>query len=463
MTAPTTVDAPYSTPGIFSPRYRTATSGILLVITLIAFEGMSIGAAMPAISKDLQAIDLYGWSFSAFLMAGLFVTVMAGQWSDRRGHALPFLLGVAVFVAGMIIAGAAVNKGMFIAARAVQGFGGGAVIVASYVMIARVYRPDARPKIFAALSSAWVVPALIGPSVGGLVAGTVGWRWVFYGIVPLVIPALLMLLPALRAKDEPKAAAGDAVRRAGPVAMTLAAAGAAVGAGVLLYGVGVLHRQPPIGLAACAAGLLLLGLSLPRLLPAGSLRLRRGLPTTVVMRGLLSGPFFCVNSFIPLMLQEVRDFSDTAAGVALTTGALGWSAGAYLQSRGVVRRERLIMFGAVAVTAGILLTALAVIPAVPGWIAVPAWVVAGLGMGMGISSVNVTTMAQSSDAEQGANSASLQVTDTLGASLAIGFGGALINFVGHDDIATGFVAISLVMAVLGTFAAIVAGRVRVRT
>ncbi|RBQ14866.1 MFS transporter [Spongiactinospora rosea] len=471
MTVPTTVDAPYSPQGIFSPQYRTATSGILLTITLIAFEGMSIGAAMPAISTDLQAIDLYGWSFSAFLMAGLFVTVMAGQWSDRRGPALPFLLGVAVFVAGMIMAGAAANKGMFIAARAVQGFGGGAVIVACYVMIARVYRPDARPKIFAALSSAWVVPALIGPSVGGLVAGTVGWRWVFFGIVPLVIPALLMLLPALRAKkDEPKAAAdpGDAggaapVRRGGPVVMTLSAAGAAVGAGVLLYGVGDLHLHLPIGLAACAVGLVLLGLSLPRLLPTGSLRLRRGLPTTVVMRGLLSGPFFCVNSFIPLMLQEVRGFSDAAAGVALTTGALGWSAGAYLQSRGFVRRERLIMFGAVAVTAGIALTALAVSPAVPGWVAVPAWVVAGFGMGMGVSSVNVTTMAQSSDAEQGANSASLQVTDTLGASLAIGFGGALINFVGHDDIATGFVTVSAVMAVLGIFAAIVAGRVRVRT
>ncbi|MDF5752591.1 MFS transporter [Spongiactinospora sp. TRM90649] len=467
MTAPTTENAPYIPPRIFGPQYRTATIGILLVVTLIAFEGMSIGAAMPAIAADLNAKDLYGWSFSAFLMSGLLATAITGQWADRRGHALPFVFGVTVFVAGMVLAGEANGKEIFIASRAVQGFGGGAAIVASYVMIAKVYDPSVRPKIFAALSSAWVVPALIGPSVGGLVADTVGWRWVFRGIVPLVVPALLMLLPALRAKGDAQAGdSGDdarAVRRGGPVMVTLAAAGTAFGAGVLLYGVDNLHLNLPLGLGACAVGLVVFAAGLPRLLPKGTLRLRRGLPTTIVMRGLLAGAFFGVNSFIPLMLQDVHGYSSTAAGIALTTGALGWSAGAYLQSRGFIDHERMIMLGAMGVTAGIVLTALAVVPGVPGWITVPAWVVAGLGMGMGISSVNVTTMHQSSDEEQGANSASLQVMDTLGGALMIGLGGALINVVGHDDTATGFGVIAASMVGLGIVASIVARRVRVPT
>ncbi|GGK74263.1 MFS transporter [Planomonospora parontospora subsp. parontospora] len=459
MTAPKTLDTPYAPPRIFGPRYRTATLGILLVVTLIAFEGMSIGAVMPDVSKDLDALDLYGMSFSAFLIAGLFANVAAGLWSDRRGHAVPFLLGVALFVTGMVMAGAAGSKEVFIAARAVQGLGGGAVIVAIYVMIVRVYPPEARPRVFAGLSSAWVLPALVGPGLGGLIADTVGWRWVFYGIVPLVVPALVMLLPALRGGDgdTPEPGTGP---RSRPLRMTLAALATAAGGGTLLYGVERLDTAPLPGGAATAAGLVLLAAGLPRLLPPKALRFGRGLPTTVMMRGVLASAFFGVNAFIPLVLKEEFGFSTTQAGVALTIGALGWSGGSYLQTRREFDRPTLVRLGATAVTAGILLTALALLPGMTGWIMAPAWMVAGFGMGIGTTSVSITTMRQSPDDEQGANSAALQVVDTLGGALTIGFGGVLVNLIGHDDIATGYTAIIAMTAAIGVLGTAVAGRMR---
>ncbi|MFF5209737.1 MFS transporter [Streptosporangium sp. NPDC000396] len=459
MTVPKTVDAPYTPPRIFGPDYRTASLGILLVVTLIAFEGMSIGAIMPAVSKDLDALDLYGMSFSAFLIAGLFANVAAGLWSDRRGHAWPFLLGVALFVAGMVLAGSAGSKEVFIAARAVQGLGGGAVIVAIYVMIARVYDPAVRPRVFAALSAAWVLPALVGPGLGGIIAQTAGWWWVFYGIVPLVIPAMVMLLPALRTGEGP-APEPSTGPRSRPLAMTLAATATASGAGVLLYGVDRLHTTPVPGGIATAAGLALLAVGLPRLLPPRALRFGRGLPTTVMMRGVLSSAFFGVNAFIPLMLTKVHRFSVTEAGVALTLGALGWSTGSYLQTRRSYDRPLLVRIGATAVTSGILLTLLALVPGVTGWVTVPAWVVAGFGMGIGVTSVSVTAMRQSPDAEQGANSAALQVVDTLGSALTIGFGGVLINLIGHNDIATGYTTIIALTAAVGLLGVTVSGRMR---
>ncbi|MDP9846137.1 MFS transporter [Streptosporangium lutulentum] len=459
MTAPKTLDTPYAPPRIFGPEYRTASLGILLVVTLIAFEGMSVGAVMPAVSKDLNALDLYGMSFSAFLIAGLFANVVTGLWSDRRGHALPFLLGVSLFVVGMAMAGAAGSKELFILARAVQGLGGGAVIVAIYVMIVRVYVPDARPKVFAALSAAWVLPALIGPGVGGIIAETVGWRWVFYGIVPLVIPAMVMLLPALRTGRGPTPEPGTGPRSR-PLAMTLSAAAAAAGAGVLLYGVDRLHLLPVSSGIIAAAGLVGLAVGLPRLLPPKALRFGRGLPTTVMMRGVLAAAFFGVNAFIPLFLTEVRGFSVLEGGIALTIGALGWTAGSYLQTRRVYDRPLLVRLGATAVTTGILLTSLALVPGITGWIVVPAWVVAGFGMGIGVTSVNVTAMLQSPDAEQGANSAALQVVDTLGSALTIGFGGVLVNLVGHDDISTGYTTIVVLMSAVALLGVIVAGRMR---
>ncbi|MEV7006008.1 MFS transporter [Streptosporangium sp. NPDC051022] len=506
MTVPKTLDAPYAPPRIFGPVYRTASLGILLVVTLIAFEGMSIGAVMPAVSKDLDALDLYGMSFSAFLIAGLFANVVAGLWSDRRGHAWPFLLGVILFVVGMVMAGAAGTKELFIVARVVQGLGGGAVVVAIYVMIARVYDPAARPKALAALSAAWVLPALVGPGLGGVIAETLGWRWVFFGIVPLVVPALVMLLPALRSGRDPVAvpasdstsapahgsgsgsetkgavpasgpesesgsveggttsapegdgpAAGD---RSRPVAMTLAAAATAIGAGVLLYGTDRLHTAPVSGWIATVAGFAVLAAGLPRLLPARALVFGRGLPTTIMMRGVLAAAFFGINMFIPLMLTEVRGFSVVEAGFALTIGAIGWTTGSYLQTRRDFDRPRLVRLGAAAVTTGILLTLVALVPGITGWVTVPAWVIAGFGMGIGVTSVNLTMMRQSPDAEQGANSAALQVVDTLGGALTIGFGGVLINVIGHDDIATGYTTIVALMAALGVLGVVVAGRMR---
>ncbi|WP_184965857.1 MFS transporter [Nonomuraea endophytica] len=456
VTAPKTLDAPVDPPRIFGPAYRTATFGILLVATLIAFEGMSVGVVMPQVSKDLHAEALYGISFSAFLIASLFANVVSGLWSDRRGYTMPFLVGVVLFVAGMGLAGAAFSKEMFIVARAVQGLGAGTTIVALFVMIARVYPAEVRPRVFAGLSAAWVVPAMVGPAIAGFVGDRFGWEWVFYGIIPLVVPALVMLVPALNKKPTEEAVPSTGPRSR-PGLMALAATCAAVGAGALLYGIQT--HTVVTGLIG-VVGLAALGYGLYRLLPPHALRFGRGLPTTVMMRGFFSAAFFGVNAYIPLALQEVKDFDATTAGIALTTGALGWSTGSYLQSRREALPHKRIRLGAFCVMIGVLLTMLSVLPGITGWVAVPAWIIAGFGMGLGMTTVSVTALKQSPLNEQGANSAALSVTDMLGSALTIGVGGALVNMIGHapSQIATGFIVISCLMAAIALAATLLSAR-----
>ncbi|WP_255218856.1 MFS transporter, partial [Actinomadura formosensis] len=207
--------------GILGAGYRGATSGIVLVVTLLAFENMAVGTVMPVVADDLNGLPLYAWGFSATLIMSLLSTVLAGGWVDRAGPSRPFMAGLGAFLAGLVVAGAASSMEVFVAGRAVQGLGTGISLVAMYVVIARVYPENLRSRVFAALAAAWVLPSLIGPALGGFVAEHIGWRWVFLGLIPLVIPPALALVPALRGIGEPGTAPANGGGRV-PAAVAVA-------------------------------------------------------------------------------------------------------------------------------------------------------------------------------------------------------------------------------------------------
>ncbi|MFI0374322.1 MFS transporter [Actinomadura sp. 1N219] len=437
--------------GVLGVGFRGTTFGIVTVVTLLAFESMAVGTVMPVVAGDLDGLALYAWGFSATLIMSLLSTVLAGGWIDRSGPVRPFMIGLGTFVAGLVIAGAAPSMWVFVAGRAVQGLGTGVSLVAMYVVIARVYPEELRSRVFAALSAAWVLPSLIGPAIGGLVAEHVDWRWVFLGLVPLVIPPTLLLVPALRGIKS--------VDAAPPVdkGRYLAAVVVAAGAGGLLYG---LDRPGWTMALTAVAGLAGLAFGLPRLLPAGTLRLRRGLPSVILVRGLLSGAFFGTDVFIPLALTRLHDFSATQAGIVLTVGALGWSAASQIQGRSKRPREFYALLGAVLVAAGIAAAAVAL--QVNGWLAVPAWILGGAGMGFAIGSLSVLLLDLSPEDEQGVNSSSLQISDTLGSSLVVGVAGALVAGFGADRLDTGLAVAGALFAAIAAIGVIAALRLEVR-
>jgi MFS family permease len=140
--------------------------------------------------------------------------------------------------------------------------------------------------------------------------------------------------------------------------------------------------------------------------------------------------------------------------VALTVGSLGWSTGSWLQGRPSlpISRPRLITVGIgllVVATAG---ATLATAPEVSGWLVVPAWIVAGIGMGIAMSSLNVLVMDLSSAGEQGVNTAAMTVCDTLGTSLATGLCGAIVAACGMAHLAAGLAAGGVLMTLLGVLA-----------
>jgi len=445
---------PPGTVGIRASPYRPLTIGIVTLVLLVAFEAMAVSTVMPEAVRELKGLAWYAWGFSAFMVASMFATVVSGDLSDRFGPAKPLAVGVGLFSGGLAIAGTAPVIAPFILGRAVQGLGGGTIVVALYVVAGRAYPEAMRPRVFAAFSAAWVLPAIVGPFVAGTVAEAASWRWVFLGLVPFAIVPLLLMVPRLRALPPPQ---GERTGRTGRKRLALAAA---AGIGLLQYAGQELRL---VSLAAAVGGLVLLLVGLPRLLPAGTGRFRRGLPSVVGMRGLVAGAYFGTYSFLPLILTSHRDLSATRAGVVLTVGALGWSAAAWWQGRPKVRvpRHRLVQVGTALVTAGIALVGVSVIPSVPVLVTPVGAVVAGLGMGVTMASLSVLLLCQSAVADQGANSAVAQLTDAMGQVASVGLGGVLfaaLHTVISDTLVFGGILVTMLLVAL--LATALAGRVR---
>lgn len=311
---------------LFVPSLRAMTVGSVALVSLLAFEALAVGTAMPTVARSLDGLSLYALAFAGTFASGVVAMVLAGIWCDARGPRGSMWHGVAWFVAGLAIAGAAPDMAVLVVGRVVQGFGSGLLSVALYVIVGRAYPEQLRRRIFAAFAAAWVVPSLVGPAVAGLIVEHLGWRWVFLAVPVVAVPAALLIQPGLRALG-----VVDRVRPpAGAAARVGWACGAGASAALLHYG-GQQRGLSAAGLVVAAlVGLLV---CVPHLLPAGFLRAARGLPTVIGLRGLASAAFAGAEVVIPLMLSRERHFSPTAAGLVLTVGALSWSAGSFTQSR----------------------------------------------------------------------------------------------------------------------------------
>ena len=443
---------------IFAGPLRLVSAGLLIVVTLVAFEAMAVAAALPTAARDLHGLALYGWAFTGFLVANVVGLVLSGMLSDRRGPARPMGLGLTLFLAGLVVAGLARVMAVLILGRVVQGLGSGLLLTALYVIIGERYQAELRPKIFAAISSAWVLPSLIGPPVAGVLTETAGWRWVFLGLAPLVAIGGLLLTPVLRSMPthvrEVGSGATDPRRLLSVVVV-------AVGLGALEESA---QRLAWVWLAPAMVGLFALVWGVRGLVPPGTFTVRPGVGTAVALRALLAASLFGVDALIPLCLTVQHGFDATAAALPLLGSALAWAAGSWWQGRDGLRTSRagLIRAAFVLIGSGCLAASVASVPSGPALLMYPAWLAAGLGAGLGMSSIGVLLLQWTNDADRGRDSAALQLGDGVLSAVTTGAGGALVAAAAHGVIGytAAFVSIDLAMAGLASLGFLAAGRAR---
>ncbi len=441
---------------IWGPKYRKATVGLFSLAFLVAYSVSAITTAMPRAAQELDGLPLYGLAFAVTMATSVVAMAFAAPWIDRSGPGAPLMAGIAVDCVGLLVAAAAPTMEVLVAGRAIQGLGAGLEGVALYVVIARVFPAALRAKMFAALSAAWVLPSIVGPAVSGAVTDQFGWRWVFVSVPFLAVFAVALVRSGTRDMNmtaqthAPRRPAGSAPTnpvssrtklhqlqfprlrlpqrrlpqlRLAPVwrrpGWALAAALA-----VLVLG-NAAQRTQPWWAAELGAAVVVLFLAVPKLLPRGTWRSRRGMPSLILMRAMIGTAFTLGDVYLPLLMIQQRGLPAWLAGLSLTVGGITWFTGSWLAGRGVVAPHGRLMLGALGILIGVVICALVVLPASPAWIAWLGWAFAGMGMGMAYPTQSVLVLEQSPPAEQGSNASALQLNETLTTAAVLGVVGAV--------------------------------------
>lgn len=451
---PTVTAAETSYPGLLDDR-RPLTVGLVVLVAVIAVEGMAVATVMPVVQEDLGGLRLYGLVFSGFMLANLVGITFAGEQTDRRGPFGSYALGSVFFLGGLAVAGVAPSMWVVVAGRVIQGFGGGVIATVAYYSIGRGYDERQRPLMFALLTTTWAVAGVMGPAVGALVAEYLTWRLVFLGVLPLLLPALLISFPGIRTLQ--------VVADAGVVSGKSSVTGRlTLGCGLLLAGLAL--PVMAIGAVLVMVGGLIGLHSLYRMVPPGTVRLAAGLPAAVAMMGILSLPFYGSEAFLPLMLTDVRDQATTVGGAALAVSGITWAIGSWIHARRAEAwpARSVIRGGLTLVAGGVVAAGLTVWSVVPVPVAIVAWAAAGLGMGLAYQTVTLAVFGAAREREMGSAAASMEITNVLGIAVGTGIGGSVIaigDSAGWETSSSAAIIFAL-MAVFTVMAMLFAGRVR---
>ena len=292
-------------------------SGLLLVMLLAALDSTIVATALPTIVGEFGGLAHISWVVTAYLLAQTIVTPIYGKLGDLYGRKRVLQFAIVIFLIGSALCGLSQSMSHLIIFRAVQGLGGGGLMVTTQAVVADVVPPRARGRYQGIFGAAFGFASIAGPLVGGYFTTHWTWRWIFYINLPVGIIALVVLAATLPAQ---RSFARHAVDYAGAAVLALTLASIVL---VTDLGGTVYQWSSPlmIGLIVIAvAGLIVFVLVERRarepILPLQLFRTRDVWVTSVV--GLIVG-FALIGSvtYLPVFLQIVKGLSPTESGLRM--------------------------------------------------------------------------------------------------------------------------------------------------
>ncbi|MBB6344500.1 MFS transporter [Nonomuraea muscovyensis] len=425
---------------------RAVLPGLLLAMLLGALDQTVMAPALPAAAGDLGGLDQMSAVVTAYLVAATVVMPVYGKLGDRFGRKPVMQAAIVIFVAGAVLCGLAGDMGQFVAFRAVQGVGGGGLMIGAQAIIGELVSPRERGRYLGLIGAAYVVAAVGGPLWGGLAVDRLDWRWIFAVYPPLGLVALVLLTVTLRLP------APSAERGRAPVdylgALTLAVAVV----GIVLLG----QTREPAFLAVAAAGALAWLVSARRaadpILPLRLFR-DRAFAVPVAISLLIGFALFGTITYLPAYLQIALGSSATQAGLLVTALMAGVLVTTVVSGRLITRTGRYKPYpvaGTALATAGLGLLAFAD----GAGAAAIAGVMLLIGLGVGLVMQVVVTAAQNAvgHADLGTATSTVTFLRQVGASAGVALTGALITWRTAGDVSAADPAAGLPDGVRAAFA-----------
>ncbi|MGO8907311.1 MAG: DHA2 family efflux MFS transporter permease subunit [Solirubrobacteraceae bacterium] len=308
---------PYETAPSAKPNLRIVFGGLLLVMFLAALDQTIVATALPTIVGDLGGLNHISWVVTAYLLAQTVVTPLYGKLGDMYGRKVVLQVALVVFLVGSALCGLSRSMDQLIAFRALQGLGGGGLMVSAQAAIGDVVPPRERGRYTGLFGAVFGLASVAGPLLGGFLTSHLSWRWIFYVNLPLGVTALFVLAATLPSVPERVHHSidylGTFLLGAGLSAIVLAAS---LGGTSDPWGSTLIVSLGIAGLVLLIAFLMCERRAREPILPPRLLGNRVFAMTSAV--GFVVGfALFGAVTYLPLFLQVVKGASPTESGLQL--------------------------------------------------------------------------------------------------------------------------------------------------
>ena len=410
-------------------RRRTIFCFLMLALFMATLDNQIVSTALPTIVAEFGALERFGWIGSAYLLAQSAIMPVYGKLGDLFGRKYVMMFAVALFVVGSLACGLAWSMNSLIAARVLQGLGGGGIMVSIFSITADLFEPRERARYQSFASLVLMASGSIGPTLGGTMSQLFGWRSIFLVNLPVgvaVLAGLYLLLPHVRPDRQPK------IDYAGAITLALA-----IGATVLwadsaqIFG-GLLAPEA-LGVLALAVIAAIAWVMIERRAPEPivPLHLFRNstFPLLLVVALASGGVGIGLVNFHALFLQMTTGLSPAHAGLFFIAITGGIAAGSLTAGRLIERTGRykpfLVAALALTVTALLILSRLHV--GTPLWLLAAVLLGCGTAIGLGQQSPVIGVQMAAPRRDIGAATGAVTLCRMAGASLAISIYGAVLS------------------------------------